>query len=101
MRKRLVIEKDEEMYHTLVRLLLEVSESLRRDFTAMADGNSYSTVKRVRKHLTNMRKIIKEMSVATADKSEKIVEAQWGGIVPAKYSRANRKRKAESEPLIL
>lgn len=41
------------------------------------------------------------MSVATADKKEKIVEAQWGGIVPAKYNRANRKRKAESEPLIL
>lgn len=101
MRKRLNIERDEEMYHTLVRLLVEVTESLRRDFSAMADGNSYSTVRRVRKHLTNMRKITKEMSAATNYKKEKIVEAQWGGTVPSKYYRANKKRKAESEPLIL
>lgn len=89
------------MYHTLVRLLVEVSESLRKDFSSMAEGNSYSTVRRVRKHLTNLRKITKEMSAATNYKKEKIVEAQWGGTVPAKYYRATRKRKAESEPLIL
>lgn len=100
-RKKIVIERDEEMYHTLVRLLLEVSESLRRDFTAMAEGNSYSTVRRVKKHLVNMRKITKEMSLAAKDKREKIIEAQWGGEIPAKYTRAIRKKKAESEPLIL
>ncbi len=100
-RNKIVIEKDEEMYHTLVRLLLEVSESLRRDFTAMAEGNSYTTVRRVKKHLTNMRKITKEMSAATKYKREKIIEAQWGGEIPAKYYRALAKKKAESEPLIL
>lgn len=89
------------MYHTLVRLLIEVSESLRRDFSSMADGNSYTTVRRVRKHLTNMRKIIKEMSAAMNDKKQKIVEAQWGGVVPARYYRVNRKKKAETEPLVL
>ena len=59
------------MYHTLVRLLVEVSESLRKDFSSMAEGNSYSTVRRVRKHLTNLRKITKEMSAATNYKKEK------------------------------
>lgn len=103
MRKKLNIERDEEMYHTLVRLMIETSESLRRDFSSMAEGNSYSTVRRVRKHLTNMRKILDEMSYAATDKQKKIIEAQWGGTVPSSYYRANRnkKKKAETEPLIL
>jgi hypothetical protein len=48
-----------------------------------------------------MRKITKEMSAATKYKREKIIEAQWGGEIPAKYYRALAKKKAESEPLIL
>lgn len=103
MRKKLSIENDLEMNHTLVRLLIEVSESLRRDFSSMSEGTSYSTVRRVRRHITNMRKILKDMSAATKDKKEKIVEAQWGGEVPSSYYRRtrNQKKKSESEPLIL
>lgn len=100
-KKKIVIERDSEMYHTLVRLLVEVSESLRKDFTSMSEGNSYSTVKRVRKHLSNMRKLIKEMSFACTYKREKIVDAKWGGTVPSKYTKAIRKSSAESEPIIL
>ena len=101
MGKKIVIEKDEQMHHTLVRLLVDVSESLRRDFSAMAEGNSYSTVRRVKKHISNLRKIMKEMAAATEYKREKIAEDRWGGVVPAKYYKAIKKRKAESEPLIL
>lgn len=41
------------------------------------------------------------MSAAMNDKKQKIVEAQWGGVVPARYYRVNRKKKAETEPLVL
>lgn len=101
MRQKIEIENDEEMYNTLVRLMIEISESLRRDFSSLAGGSSYSTVRRVRKHISNMRKVLKEMSAATAYKREKIVEAKWGGEVPQQYYRTLRKRKAETEPLIL
>ena len=100
-RKKIVIPQDEEMYHTLVRLFIESSEGLRRDFTCMAGSTTYSTVKRVRKHLTNQKKILKEMNEALKYKSKMIKDARWGGEVPARYYRQSKKKKAESEPMIL
>jgi len=68
----------------------------------MSESTSYAPVRRVRKHITNLRHIIKEMSAEMHDRKKKIVEARWGGEVPVAYYKASRKRKkAETEPMIL
>lgn len=68
----------------------------------MSESTSYAPVRRVRRHLTNLRHIVKEMSLETIERKKKIVEARWGGEVPAAYYKVSRKRKkAETEPMIL
>ena len=98
---KFVIPKDEENYHTLVRLLVDCTEALRKDFSSMADSSSYANVTRVRKHITNVKRILKEMSEATRFKREAIRDARWGGVVPSQYRRSVKKRKSDTEPLIL
>lgn len=89
---------EEIMNHTLLRLLLEEVEMFRKDYSSLIEGNSFTTARRTRKHISNIRKLMSEMSKVLISRRSKIVEAKWGGDVP---KSAYRKRKSETEPLIL
>lgn len=92
------IEDDEKMNHTVLRLFVENSELFRKDFTAMLGNNSYTTIRRTKKHMKTMRKIFKELTVLIKYREKQLIEARWGGTVPRDVKMV--KRKSDSEPLL-
>jgi hypothetical protein len=51
-----------KMNNTVLRLFLTESEMLRVDFNKMIGSNSISATKNCKRHISNIRKLLKEMS---------------------------------------
>ena len=93
------VEPDEAMNHSTLRLLLMQVELLRKDYPLLIEGNGFQTARRCKKHLSNINRIVKEMRLTVEDRRKKIVDARWGGEIPR--SAYTRKKKSETEPLVL
>lgn len=96
---RLNIEPDENMNHTVLRLFVENTELFRKDFSNLIESNAYATLRRTKKHMRNMKKIIRELNLIIKYREEEIIEARWGGDVPKRAIMD--KKKSNNEPLLL
>lgn len=94
-KQKVIIPKDEEMNNTVLRLFLTESEMLRVDFNKMIGSNSISATKNCKRHISNIRKLLKEMSKICSYRKSAIEDMVWGGKPPT------RKNKTDSSPLLL
>lgn len=87
------------MNHTVLRMFVENVELFRKDFSNLIEGNGYRTVRRTKKHLRNLRKLIKEMALIIDYREKKIIETRWGGEIP--YNAKMYKTKSNNDPFLL